>query len=76
MAAHVQRRAAPSWCGELPGGRASAAAAVRPRAKASGRSVVRRAPRGRIAPAFRCARQLSRRVAGARLKPKLRRRVA
>jgi hypothetical protein len=43
-------------------GRASAAAAVGFRTKASGRRVVRRVPRGRIAPAFCCVRQHSRRV--------------
>jgi hypothetical protein len=55
-------------CGAQPvrraaGVRASAAAAVRCRGKASGRRVVRRVLRGRVAPAFCCVRQLSRRVA-------------
>lgn len=49
MATHDQRHAAPSWCGELPGVRASAAAA--------GRWV----PCGRVAPAFCCMHQLCRR---------------
>ena len=57
--AHARRVAALTRCGELPGVRASAAAAVRRRDKASGRRVVRRVPRGRIAPAFFCMRQLS-----------------
>jgi hypothetical protein len=42
--AHARRVAALSRCGELPGVRASAAAAVRCRGKASGRRVVRRVP--------------------------------
>ena len=50
--------AVPSRCGELPGVRASAAAAVRCRGKASGRRMVRRFPRGRVAPAFCYVRQL------------------
>lgn len=61
MFAHAQRVTAPSWCGELPGVRASAAAAVGFRAKASDRRVVRRVTRGRLAPAFCCVRQLYRR---------------
>jgi hypothetical protein len=44
--AHAQRVAALSRCGELPRVRASAAAVVGFRAKASGRRVVRRVPRG------------------------------
>ena len=54
--AHARRVAAPGWCGELPGVRASAAAAVRASGKASGRRVVRGVPRGRVAPAFCCMR--------------------
>jgi hypothetical protein len=53
MAVHPRWRAALSQCGELPGGSASAVAAVYFRTKASGRSVVRRVPRGP-----RCARFL------------------
>ena len=52
-----------SRCGELAGVRASAAAAVRCCGKASGRRVVRRVPRGRVAPASRCVRRLFCRVA-------------
>jgi hypothetical protein len=45
-----------SRCGELPWVRASVDAAVRCRGKASGRRVVRRVSRGRVAPACcRCA---------------------
>jgi hypothetical protein len=55
--AHARRVAALSWCGELPRVRASAAAAVCYRTKASGCRVVRRVPRGRVASAFcLCAR--------------------
>jgi hypothetical protein len=50
-------------CGGPPGVRASAAAAVGCSTKASGRRLVRRAPRGRVASAFCCMRQLSRRTA-------------
>jgi hypothetical protein len=53
--AHAWWVAAPSWCGELSGVRALAAAAVRCRGKASGRRVVRRVPCGRVAPASCCA---------------------
>ena len=52
---HTRRVAAADWCGELPGVRALAAAAVGFRAKARGRRVVRRVPRGRVAPALCCA---------------------
>jgi hypothetical protein len=45
MAAHAQRRPAPSLCGAAPGIGASAAAAVRQRGKASGRRAVQRVPR-------------------------------
>jgi hypothetical protein len=44
--AHARRVAAPGWCGDLSGVRASAAAAVGGRTKASGRRVVRRFPAG------------------------------
>ncbi len=60
--AHAGRVPAPSWCGELPGVRASAAAAVRRRGKASGRRLVRRVPCGRVAPAFCYVRQFARRI--------------
>jgi hypothetical protein len=61
--AHARRVAALSRCGELRGVRASAAAAVGFRTKASGRCVVRRVPPGREAPAFCCMRHLSRHAA-------------
>ena len=48
--AHARRVAALSQCGELPGVRAPAAAAVCWRTKASGRRQVPRAPCGRVAP--------------------------
>jgi hypothetical protein len=50
--AHARAVAVLSRCGELPGIRASAAAAVRCRGKASGRRLVRRVPAGAGAPAF------------------------
>jgi hypothetical protein len=59
LSVHARRVAALSWCGELPGVRASAAADVGSCTKESGRRVVRRVPRGRGAPAFCCVRQLS-----------------
>jgi hypothetical protein len=59
--AHARRVAALSRCGELPGVRASAAAAVRCRGKASGRRVVRRgSQRVRRARFLLCASALPR----------------
>jgi hypothetical protein len=52
------RVAALSWCGELPGVRALAAAAVRFRSKASGRRMVRRIPAARRARLLLCASDL------------------
>ncbi len=46
--AQLQRVTVLSRCGGPPGVRASAAAAVRPRGKASGRLVVRRVPAGAL----------------------------
>ena len=65
--APIRARAAGSWrsadAGEQPEVRAAAAAAVGFRTKASGRRVVRRFPRGRVAPASGCVRELSAAVA-------------
>ena len=59
MAPFANARRVGARCGEVARVRASAAAAVRCRAKASGRRVMRRIPRGRVAPAFCCMCQLS-----------------
>ena len=61
--AHAWRRGGAQLVRRAAGVRARAAAAVRCRGKASGRRVVRRVPRGRVAPAFGCVRQLSRHAA-------------
>src|SRR5690348_11034685 len=55
--AHARRVAALGWCGELPGVRPLAPAAVGFRTKASGRPWCG-GSRGRVAPAFRCMRSL------------------
>jgi hypothetical protein len=63
--AHARRITGPNWCGELPGVRASVAAAVRCRGKASGRRVVRWVPTGALRRFLLCAPGLPpRRVRG------------